>query len=116
MEKQFSQMIDDEGNGNRFKLKTTKFALDFSPGSDQSCMLLKAMILTENKEIFRGDLQILVDFKWDQMERQVKFHSLIYFTFALFLTGDQFWTSNMLKVALIIICLVLQTREVLQIY
>ena len=44
MNKQFSQMIDDEGNGRRFKLQTSKFALDFSPGSNQSCMLLRAMI------------------------------------------------------------------------
>ena len=92
MNEQINQMIYEKGNGRRLKLQTSKFAIDLTPGSEESSMLLKAMIDTENREIFRGDLQILVDYKWDQMKGQVKIHTLVYFIFAMIISIDQIWS------------------------
>ena len=109
------------GNGKgeedrRFELMTSKFAMDLNPGSKESLDLLQALIDTSNREIFRGDLQILVEYKWEQTESWVIFHSLVYFMFALGVIINHFLSNQILKVVLIVIGFILLIRECLQIY
>ena len=97
-------------------MQTTKFAMHLEPGSDQSLQLLKAMIKTSNKEIFRGNLQILVDYKWDQMRSKVICHSFVYFVFAIGVTIDQMIKQPVkeYKIALMIATVILLVLEGLQ--
>ena len=90
--------------------------MNLEPGSEESLKILKAMIGTSNTEIFRGDLKILVDYKWDQMRRQVIGHLLVCFMYVLGVTFNQIWPVREFKIALLTATILLLFREGLQMH
>ena len=67
---------------------TTIRRINFTPGSSSSVDWLKRIFDANNREVFRSNLVLLIDYKWEQVKHLVYYHGLIYIVYAILLILD----------------------------
>ena len=60
----------------------SSFAVNLSPGSNDSIKLLKGYINCKSPDLFYTNAIFFLDYKWDQLIPYMKLHCLLYYLFA----------------------------------
>jgi len=78
---------DNPSELKKVEYMSLRLKCDLSVGSEFSSTLLNAMIASGNKELFRSDMKIIMEYKWDQLRKYVFYQNytlmlyVAYFTF-----------------------------------
>jgi len=70
---------------NKIEFRTLQFPCDLRPGSAFSTELLNALSDSKNKELFRSDMKLVLEFKWDQLKNMVFLQNFELFAYVVFL-------------------------------
>ena len=68
----------------KVEYKTLQIKCDLSIGSDFSTLLLQKMITSLNKELFRCDMTILLEYKWNQLKTYVFLQNLFLMSYVIY--------------------------------
>jgi len=68
----------------KVEYKTLHIKCDLSIGSEFSSLLLQKMITSLNKELFRCDMTILLEYKWNQLKTYVFLQNLFLMSYVIY--------------------------------
>ena len=69
----------------KIEFMTLQFTCDLSAGSLYSEKLLNKMAFSPNKELFRSNIKILLEYKWDNLKNWIMLLNMILLAYVIFL-------------------------------
>jgi len=90
---------------------TLQIKCDLSIGSEFSATLLQKMISSLNKELFRCDMTILLEYKWNQLKTYVFLQNIFLMSYVIFFIMVKIKTINS-NLGLFIFTIVVMVPEI----
>jgi len=91
----------------KIEFMTLQFTCDLSAGSVYSAKLLNEMAFSPNKELFRSNIKILLEYKWENLKNWIMFQNMILLSYIIFLIMNKIEVVSMRLYLLISTCIIL---------